>query len=77
MIVTVLKRGDGLWFKIPYKVVEEYGIFENMRLVLKAYYGTIHLKPKLYELSELLEGINESNLHGEIFPYRSVGNEIW
>ena len=40
---------------------------------------TIIFKPvkKKYNLKDLLEGINESNLHGEVSTGDSVGEEIW
>ncbi len=77
MIVTVYKIKDGLWLKITNEIVEPCRLVENRKLVLNVCDGSIQLKPKRYELSELLDGINESNLHGETLSEGPIGNEIW
>lgn len=80
MIAVVNKWGNSLGLRIPKMMVEESGISEGSELDISFDKGVIMLKPrkrKKYELKTLLEGINESNLHGEILTGDSVGNEIW
>ncbi len=80
MIAVVNKWGNSLGLRIPKAVVEESHISEGSELDVSVNDGIITLKPKKrkkYELEQLLEGINESNLHGEILTGDSVGKEIW
>jgi antitoxin MazE len=44
---------------------------ERIRIVIEP------LKPKMYELSELLKGITKKNQHREVDVGPAVGGEIW
>ena len=79
MITIVNKWGNSLGLRIPKSVVEESNIAEGSELDINFKEGVISLIPrkrKKYDLKTLLEGINESNLHGEILTGDSVGKEI-
>lgn len=80
MIAIVNKWGNSLGFRIPKAIVEESNISEGSELDVSVIDGVISLKPmkrKKYNLKTLLEGINESNLHGEILTGDSQGKELW
>lgn len=77
---TAVKRwGNSLGVRIPKSILEENSLKEGSEINIISKDGTIIFEPvkKKYNLKDLLEGINESNLHGEISTGDSVGEEIW
>jgi antitoxin MazE len=80
METVVSKWGNSLGIRLPKNVVKENRLLEGSVLEIELSNGVIILKPKKrmrFKLDDLLEGINESNLHGEINTGGSVGNELW
>lgn len=77
---TAVKRwGNSLGVRIPKSILEENSLKEGSEINIISKDGTIIFEPvkKKYNLKDLLEGINESNLHREISTGDSVGEEIW
>lgn len=77
---TAVKRwGNSLGVRIPKSILEENSLKEGSEINIISKDGTIIFEPvkKKYNLKDLLEGINESNLHREISTGDFVGEEIW
>ena len=81
MITKVLKWGNSLALRIPVAFARELNIEENSQVNITLKEGKLSLEPvKEYEtedLSELLDQVNESNLHYEIDTGKPQGKEIW
>jgi antitoxin MazE len=79
---TVVKKwGNSLGLRLPMSIVKENKIFDGEEFNIETSKdGAITLIPKMdkkYHLLELLEDVNESNLHGETLTGDSVGKEVW
>ncbi len=79
---TVVKKwGNSLGLRLPMSIVKENQIFDGEEFNIETTQnGTITLTPKQkkrYDLLELLEDVNESNLHGESSTGDPLGKEIW
>ncbi len=77
---TAVKRwGNSLGVRIPKSILEENSLKEGSEINIISKDGTIIFEPvkKKYNLKDLLEGINESNLHRKISTGDFVGEEIW
>jgi antitoxin MazE len=81
MLVKVQKWGNSLAVRIPKAFAGEINISENSSVNLTLIDGSINLKPTEnnyeYKLDDLIEKVNESNLHGEYDSGKPEGNEIW
>lgn len=81
MLVKVQKWGNSLAVRIPKAFAGEINISENSSVNLTLIDGSINLKPTEnnyeYKLDDLIEQVNESNLHGEYDSGKPEGNEIW
>ncbi|CAN1213185.1 AbrB/MazE/SpoVT family DNA-binding domain-containing protein [Tumidithrix helvetica PCC 7403] len=80
MTVQITKWGNSLAVRIPKAVAELAEIHEGTYMRFQVIDGAIVLTPeprKRYSLNELLEGMTEENLHGEISTGAIVGNEEW
>lgn len=80
MKTAIRKWGNSLGIRIPKTITIENNLEEGSEVDIVSEGGLIVLKPtkrKRYYLKTLLEGINESNLHGEISTGDSMGEEIW
>lgn len=80
MDVKIQKWGNSLALRIPKNFADETGISEGSSVEIKLEKSKIIIsklkKRKKYNLKDLLEGINKSNLHSETSTGKSVGNEI-
>ena len=77
---AIRKWGNSLGIRLPKSIVAEINLEAGSEIDVLAENGLIILKPvkrKKYNLNKLLEGINESNLHGETLTGDSTGEEIW
>ena len=75
----VKKWGNSLALKIPGFFCRQSGMTEGSRVNISLKGNSLDIKlvrPK-YKLDELLEQVNESNLHGEIWEGTLKGREIW
>ena len=81
MQATVHKWGNSLAVIIPASILKELGINNgsNIDLTIDKHRGAIIIKPikKKHLLIELLQKINDSNLHEEIQAGEPRGKEIW
>ena len=81
MLVKVQKWGNSLAVRIPRAFAGEINITENSSVNLTLIDGSINLKPieNNYEcnLEDLIEQVNESNLHSEYNSGKPEGKEIW
>lgn len=80
MLTVVKKWGNSLGVRIPKSIVSDTRIEDGSEIEITSTESVITLKvhrKKTYDLKTLLEGINESNLHGEILTGDSRGNEVW
>jgi antitoxin MazE len=80
MKARIQKWGNSLAVRIPKTLAYETGIEEESEVELLLENGRLVIaptsKPK-YSLDELLEGINETNIHEEVDFGPSVGKEVW
>jgi antitoxin MazE len=80
MLTKVRKWGNSLGLRIPRSFAAEVGVEDGSPVDLTVHEGEIRIRPsrrRRYSLDALLEGIRESNLHGEVSTGRPVGREVW
>lgn len=81
MITRVLKWGNSLALRIPIAFAREMNISENSSVNITLAEGKISIEPLTeeykYELDELIEQVNENNLHCEYDTGKPSGKEIW
>jgi antitoxin MazE len=80
MLTRVRKWGNSLGLRIPRSFAAEMGVEDGSPVDLSVHEGEIHVRPvrrRAYSLDALLEGIDKSNLHGEVRTGRRVGREVW
>ncbi|MFC1816654.1 AbrB/MazE/SpoVT family DNA-binding domain-containing protein [Thermodesulfobacteriota bacterium] len=80
MQTKIKKWGNSLALRIPKSFALNANLRENELVDLSIDKEKIIITPigeKEYSLDELLEGISESNLHGEFDTGVPVGKEIW
>lgn len=73
------KWGNSLAIRIPAAFAQEISVGEGAIADISVKNGCIVIKPMSephYDLADLLAGISESNLHGEIESHSAVGNEF-
>lgn len=80
MVTKIRKWGNSLGLRIPKAFVEEAAVAEGSEVDISFSEGQIVIRPirsARYELEELLAGVSESNLHGEISTGSPRGREDW
>ena len=78
MKATVRKWGNSLAVRIPKAISEELCIEDKTEMEMVTREGLLILEPKhRYQLKEMLDGITDENLHGEIDTGRRTGVEEW
>lgn len=81
MKVKIQKWGNSLAVRIPKSFAVQTEIEQDTIVELSVLEGSIIVKPEIrkakFTLEELLENVNEENLHGEIDFGASVGKEIF
>ena len=79
MIQKVQKWNNSLIISIPENIKHTLNIKENDDVLIDILEETIVIKPirKSKKLEELLNKINDENLHSEIETGDPIGNEIW
>lgn len=80
MKTRVQRWGNSLAVRIPKTYAVEAGLVDDATVELRLEKGRLVLElasPAAPKLEELLEGINESNIHGEVDAGSSVGAEVW
>lgn len=78
MKATVRKWGNSLAVRIPKAILEELSIGEKTEMEMVTRDGLLILEPKhRYQLKEMLNGITDENLHGEVDTGTRTGIEEW
>lgn len=80
MITSVRRWGNSLAVRLPKAYVSELSMAEGAAVDVSVKDGALILRPvaqRRYELTELLGGITNSNLHAEADGGPSVGREEW
>jgi antitoxin MazE len=77
MVITVKKWGNSLGVRIPKIIARDLNLKDGSTVEIEDSNGTIIISPRKNTLKELLEGINEANIHREIDFGESSGREIW
>ena len=78
MEATVQKWGNSLGIRIPNLIVREFSLKNGSVVNINDNGNEIVIKPvKKSKLSEMLDKINDQNLHQETDWGKPVGNEIW
>jgi antitoxin MazE len=74
----VRKWGNSLGIRIPNTIARELSLKDGSFVDIKDKGNEIIIKPKeKNKLPEILNKINEKNIHGEVETHGPVGNEIW
>jgi antitoxin MazE len=74
------KWGNSVALRIPASVVQELAVSVGRTAKIHVREGSLVVTPvpgPVYTLDELLSGMTEENLHGEITTGEPVGNEVW
>jgi len=78
MEAVVKKWGNSLGIRIPNLIARELSLKDGSFVNINERGKEIIIMPiKKSRLSEMLNNINEQNLHAEIDTGKPVGNEIW
>jgi antitoxin MazE len=79
MQTHIVKWGNSLALRVPASMAQELRVSEGTQVQIIVEQGKLVVSPPkvvpFYTLEELLDGITEANLHGEISVGPAVGNE--
>ncbi|MFB6212420.1 MAG: AbrB/MazE/SpoVT family DNA-binding domain-containing protein [Candidatus Magasanikbacteria bacterium] len=76
----IKKWGNSLAVRVPKKIVDRLNLRENSPVHLEMRDGELKIKPREsrnYTLEELVNEIDENNLHDSIDTTKTVGKEVW
>ncbi len=75
---TVIKKwGNSLGIRLPKYITAEYSLKDGSSVDIEEKDGKIIITPHKNNLTELLDNINDNNLHNEIYSGEPVGKETW
>ncbi|HEY5388743.1 MAG TPA: AbrB/MazE/SpoVT family DNA-binding domain-containing protein [Thermoleophilia bacterium] len=80
MKTRVQRWGNSLAVRIPKSFAEEVGLIDGSRVEMRLVDGGLFVEPVAdcpVSLEELLDGVTESNAHGEVDTGRPQGSEVW
>jgi len=78
MEAMVQKWGNSLGIRIPNLIVREFSLKNGSFVNINDNGNEIIIKPiRKSRLSEMLDNIDDRNVHGEIETTGPVGKEIW
>ena len=80
MRTKIVKWGNSLGLRIPKSFAEEVGVAEGSVVDLSMEDGYLVIKVTKtdeIDLEDLLDGITDENIHGEIDTGDAVGGEVW
>ena len=80
MRTKIVKWGNSLGLRIPKSFAEEVRVAEGSIVDLSMEDGNLVIKVTKtdeMDLGDLLDGITDENIHGEIDTGDAVGGEIW
>jgi antitoxin MazE len=76
----VQRWGNSLAVRIPKTFAEEVGLKDNSPIELRLFKGGLLLEPSSTwapSLEDLLDGVTDDNLHGEVDTGPAQGAEVW
>lgn len=76
----VQKWGNSLAVRIPKPFASEVGLLADAEVQLQVSEGRLIITPlhgAAYRLADLLAGVREANLHGELDMGGTLGMELW
>ncbi len=80
MKTKVQRWGNSLAVRIPKTFAEEVGLTDDTPVEMRLFKGGLLVEPSCTwgpSLEELLDGVDESNLHGEVDAGPPQGSEAW
>jgi antitoxin MazE len=78
MEAVIKKWGNSLGIRIPNLIIREFSLRDGSLVEIKDVGSEIIIKPKKKnQLSEMLDAINEQNIHEAVATNGPVGKEIW
>ena len=80
MKTKVQRWGNSLAVRIPKSFAEEVGLMDGSPVEMRLVEGGLLVEPastRPLSLEELLDGVSESNLHGEVDTGPAQGLEVW
>lgn len=80
MRTKIVKWGNSLGLRIPKSFAEEVRVAEGSVVDLSMEDGNLVIKVTKtgeMDLEDLLDGITDENIHGEIDTGDAVGGEVW
>ncbi len=80
MRTKIVKWGNSLGLRIPKSFAEEVRVAEGSVVDLSMEDGNLVIKVTKtdeIDLEDLLDGITDENIHGEVDTGDAVGGEIW
>jgi antitoxin MazE len=78
MEAVIRKWGNSLGIRIPNLIIREFSLKDGSFIEIKDAGNEIIIKPKKKnKLSEMLDAINEHNIHEEVETEGPVGKELW
>ena len=80
MRTKIVKWGNSLGLRIPKSFAEEVRVVEGSVVDLTMEDGNLVIKVAKtdeIDLQDLLDGITDENIHGEIDTGDAVGGEVW
>jgi antitoxin MazE len=78
MRTKVVKWGNSLGLRIPKSFAEEVQVSDGTLVDLSIEGGHLVMKPAIQpDLEDLLAGVTEENLHGEVDTGDAIGGESW
>jgi antitoxin MazE len=80
MRTKVQRWGNSLAIRIPKSFAEEVGLKNDSPVELRLVEGALVVKPaqsRPQSLKELLAGVTDSNIHGEVEEGPPQGTEVW
>lgn len=80
MTTRIQKWGNSLALRIPMAFAREIGLAQGATVDLSLRQGKVIIEPveqPPLSLEQLLDGVTEENLHGEVDTGPAVGKEAW
>ena len=80
MKTRVQRWGNSLAVRIPKSFAEEVGLMDGSPVEMRLVEGGLLVEPastRPLSLEELLDGVSESNPHGEVDTGPAQGLEVW
>jgi antitoxin MazE len=75
MKTVINKLGNSLYIRLPEKIISEFSLKDGSSVEIKEENGKIIITPHKNSLNELLDMINDNNLHDEVYSGEPVGKE--